>query len=92
MWDCVGEDREWGVAFIDNGAYERRGKNVHRMLKRSKVVLAHDSQEVDNYNYPADWKDSRYIVTTKSCCDQAIDWKPPPNIKVYLNRVCDKFV
>ena len=60
LWDCVGEDREWGVAFVDNGAYEKRGHNVHRMLKRSKVVLAHDTNHADYaYNYPADWMNSR---------------------------------
>ena len=37
LWDCVGEDRTWGVVFVDHRPEERRGRSDLRLAARSKV-------------------------------------------------------
>ena len=47
LWDCVGEDRNWGLVFVDNRPGAKRGSNALRLVKRSQVIIAHDTNQND---------------------------------------------
>ena len=37
-WACVGQDRDWGVVFIDHRPGERRTIDVVRMVERLVII------------------------------------------------------
>jgi hypothetical protein len=42
-WDLIGNDKEWGVVFIDHAPVERRVTDILRLRARTKVFVAHDT-------------------------------------------------
>jgi len=58
MWDCVGEDRTWGMVFVDNRPGAKRGPNALRLVKRAEIIVAHDTNQNDAI-WPKDWINSR---------------------------------
>ena len=58
LWDCVGEDRTWGMVFVDNRPASKRGPNALRLVKRAQIIVTHDSQYDDAF-WPQDWVHSR---------------------------------
>ena len=62
LWNCVGEDRRWDLVFVDCRPKEMRGPNALRLVRRSKLVVAHDGN-ADFPIWPADWLKTRLILT-----------------------------
>jgi len=42
-WDLIGEDRLWDLIFLDHKPMGRRVKDAKRLLKRTKLLLIHDT-------------------------------------------------
>ena len=38
-WACVGQDRDWGIVFIDHRPGERRTIDVVRMVERLVIIM-----------------------------------------------------
>lgn len=55
LWNCVGADREWSVAFVDQRPGPTRGEHILRMAKRSELVVTHDTEVEGFYNWPISW-------------------------------------
>ncbi|MEX0671932.1 MAG: hypothetical protein WD068_01105 [Candidatus Babeliales bacterium] len=45
LWDSVGADREWSVAFIDHRPGERRIDDIQRLRNQTAVFVVHDTQQ-----------------------------------------------
>jgi len=58
LWDCVGEDRTWGMVFVDNRPGAKRGPNALRLVKRAEIIVTHDTNQNDAL-WPKDWIESR---------------------------------
>lgn len=58
LWDCVGEDRRWGMVFVDNRPGAKRGPNALRLVKRAEIIVTHDTNQNDAL-WPKDWIETR---------------------------------
>lgn len=59
LWDMVGNDKMWGVVFIDHRPGDRRSVDVTRMASKSQIIVVHDTENLD-YNYESAFKDFTY--------------------------------
>jgi len=50
MWDSIGEDREWDLVLVDNHPMEKRTSTAARLLKRTKVLIIHDTEDFNIHN------------------------------------------
>ena len=56
MQDTVGEGRDWDLVFVDQEPFESRAVSVDRLVRRSKLVIMHDTETPTNYmNFPQDF-------------------------------------
>lgn len=58
LWDCVGEDRIWGMVFVDNRPGAKRGPNALRLVERAEIIVTHDTNQNDAL-WPKDWINTR---------------------------------
>jgi len=62
-WDSIGEDRMWDLVFVDNDPMEERTRIADRLLKRTKVLIIHDTEDstINNYmDIPLDFMQVSY--------------------------------
>jgi hypothetical protein len=52
--DCVGENLTWDLVFVDNQPMNKRTAITARLLKRTKVLIIHDSEEL-TFTTPQDF-------------------------------------
>lgn len=50
LWNEVGNDRHWGVVFIDHRPGERRVIDIQRLRKNTDIFVIHDT-ETASYHY-----------------------------------------
>ena len=43
--DSVGENRTWDLVFVDNDPMNKRTATAARLLKRTKVLIIHDTED-----------------------------------------------
>jgi len=55
LWHCVGEEREWGVVFVDQYPGDMRAPTAVRLAKNAELVVIHDS---DSQHFPGEWKEA----------------------------------
>ena len=53
--DILKEDKTWSVALVDYDPFRDRVAGVEAMLRRSEVVILHDSEESRYHNVPRDF-------------------------------------
>lgn len=58
LWDCVGDDRDWGLVFVDHRPGENRVRAVERLAQHAEIVIVHDTQQ-PSYGWPSDWEQSK---------------------------------
>jgi len=52
IWDSIGEKHDWDLVFVDNHPMDIRNNIVERLLKKTKVLIIHDTEDChDNKNY-----------------------------------------
>lgn len=44
LWDLVGEDREWGLVFVNHLPIDRRATDAWRLLKKTRLLVIHDTE------------------------------------------------
>lgn len=50
LWDTVGNDRRWGVIFVDHSPGLRRQHEIERLMHKAQVFVVHDTEEeADQY-------------------------------------------
>lgn len=61
LWDCVGEDRDWSVVFVDHSPYWKRKSSTLRLLKQCEVMVIHDTEPIppENPYWPEGWCESK---------------------------------
>ena len=52
--DSVGEDLTWDLVFVDNHPMNKRTATAARLLKRTKVLIIHDTEEL-KFTTPPDF-------------------------------------
>lgn len=70
MWDNIGNDKEWGVVFIDHRPGDRRKEDIVRLGDKAKIIVVHDTEQLaygyepilNRFKYRYDYK--RYNVYT----------------------------
>jgi len=55
LWDCVGEDRDWSVVFVDQRPTWKRAHQAHRLLDRCELMVIHDIEPNPDSDWPEDW-------------------------------------
>lgn len=50
LWDDIGNDRHWGVVFIDHRPGDRRKIDILRMMDKADIIVVHDT-ETKGYDY-----------------------------------------
>lgn len=75
LWDEVGNDRHWGVVFVDHRPGERRVVDIQRLRSNADIIVVHDTEQ-PSYNYEPVLKTfkykyvyERYLVTTTVVSD-----------------------
>ena len=54
--DKVGEQRDWGVVFVDHDPVEARARSVDRLVRRASLVVMHDTEAPTKHmNFPEDF-------------------------------------
>ena len=53
--DILKEHKTWSVALVDYDPFRDRVAGVEAMLRRSEVVILHDSQESRYHDVPSDF-------------------------------------
>ena len=54
--DHVGEDQDWDLVLVDHEPFEARADSVDRLVRRSRLVVMHDTELPTKYmNYPDDF-------------------------------------
>jgi len=46
LWDHVGEDHTWDLVFVDNAPMKNRTSTAERLLRRTKLLIIHDTEEL----------------------------------------------
>lgn len=52
-WDKYGNDRDWGVVFVDHGQSLRRRVDIGRFMDKTDIIIVHDNQDKGYYYAPA---------------------------------------
>ena len=50
----MGEDRDWGLVFVDNRPGNKRSENAGRLARRAQLVIHHDTHHNHPW-FPRDW-------------------------------------
>lgn len=61
IWGCIGESHPWDLVFIDHSPMERRTADTARLLRTSRLVVIHDTEnyQIKNHmNLPQDFIDT----------------------------------
>ena len=54
--DKVGEERDWGVVFVDQEPEQVRATSVDRLVSRAGLVVMHDTEApTKQMNFPEDF-------------------------------------
>lgn len=53
-WDSIGQDREWGLIFVDHSPGERRTADIIKLLPSTKLMVVHDTEQ-PTYRWPENW-------------------------------------
>jgi len=61
MWDLVGENQTWDVVFVDHLPMEKRTTAAARLLKRTKLLIIHDTENFSFNNKMNLPKDFMYV-------------------------------
>lgn len=61
IWGCIGDSHAWDLVFIDHSPMERRTVDTARLLRTSRLVVIHDTEnyQIKNHmNLPQDFIDT----------------------------------
>jgi len=75
LWNNIGNDKRWGVAFIDHRPGERRKDDIKRLKDKSDIIVVHDTEQpaygyepiLNKFKFRYDYK--RYNIYTTIVSD-----------------------
>lgn len=66
-WDEMDFKSRRGVVFIDHHPEFRRGLDAIRFRNSADIIVMHDTERPDKYNYNDVWKHFKYVQHWKDC-------------------------
>lgn len=66
-WDEMDFKSPRGVVFIDHHPEQRRGLDAIRFKDSAQIIVMHDSERPDKYNYNGVWEHFKYVHHWKDC-------------------------
>lgn len=66
-WDEMDFKSPRGVVFIDHHPEQRRGLDAIRFKNSAQIIVMHDSERPEKYNYDGVWKHFKYVHHWKDC-------------------------
>lgn len=66
-WDEMDFKSKRGVVFIDHHPESRRGLDAIRFKDSAQIIVMHDTERPEKYNYGGVWEHFKYVHHWKDC-------------------------